>query len=86
MGYTVHYLLMSYLWLLSQDQKVKLLAYILLMYLIVLAVVDITQELIDESQQMICESTITRIIFEFNITYVFIVSWLGHFRASILPW
>lgn len=74
MGYTVHYLLMSYLLLLSQDQKIKLLAFILLMYLIVLAVVDITQELIDESQQMICESTITRIIFEFNITYVFIVS------------
>lgn len=45
------------------------------MYLVVLAVVDITQELIDESQQMICESTITRITFEFNITYVFIVSW-----------
>lgn len=45
------------------------------MYLVVLAVVDITQELIDESQQMICESTITRITFEFNITYVFVVSW-----------
>ena len=37
-------------------------------------VVDITQELIDESQAMICESTITRITFEFNITYIFIVS------------
>ena len=36
--------------------------------------VDITQELIDESQAMICESTITRITFEFNITYIFIVS------------
>ncbi|XP_078311454.1 uncharacterized protein LOC111132750 [Crassostrea virginica] len=36
--------------------------------------VDITQELIEESQAMICESTITRITFEFNITYIFIVS------------
>ncbi|XP_078311451.1 uncharacterized protein LOC144618721 [Crassostrea virginica] len=34
--------------------------------------VDITQELIEESQAMICESTITRITFEFNITYIFI--------------
>jgi hypothetical protein len=37
-------------------------------------VVDITQDLIEEAQSMICESTVTRIIFEFDITYVFIVS------------